>query len=231
MGGHCLNKARDQCNQPGPLQEQTSSPGCQASDPNSRAPWISSSDNHTRCPYLLPCTTPPLLSAVGQTPGLQTLVKLRDDPLLPVSLTHWQDLPAWAASTWKWWGKESGSRCPKEKNTKIKEKWRMNPLCKLRHHKACVRKQQATVIRPGSLCSKPHWSIVLSDSTRDCPDVYSNNQQVQHHGESDLLTLSDRRDNIYRKKKLRFKETTHLKKSTQYVLIQLSTTSWCSISS
>lgn len=37
VGVCCLNKDRDQCNQPGPLQEQTSSPGCQTPDPNSPA--------------------------------------------------------------------------------------------------------------------------------------------------------------------------------------------------
>lgn len=37
VDGHCFNKARHHCNQPGPLQEQTSNPGCQTPDPNSPA--------------------------------------------------------------------------------------------------------------------------------------------------------------------------------------------------
>ncbi len=84
--------------------------------------WISSSYNHTRCPYSPLCTTPPLLWAVGQTPGSQTLVKLSDDPLLPVSLAHWQNLPVDREHV-KMIGKslgETSGRCPKERIKKLK---------------------------------------------------------------------------------------------------------------
>lgn len=85
--------------------------------------WISSSDSHTRCPYSLLCATAPLLSAVSQTPRSQTLVKMRHDPLLPVSLAHWHNLPVDYQNV-KMIGKrmdDTSSRCLRGKNKKNTE--------------------------------------------------------------------------------------------------------------
>lgn len=151
MNEHFLNKTRDQCNRPDPPQEQTSSPGCQTSDPEqpARPTWISSSDNHTRCrlPHH-PCYQP---SVKLQTP--QTLVKPRDDPLLSVSLSqHWQDLPLDHESVKMIGERLDDTSCRCSKDRKKEKKKQVNGECKLRHHKACMHQQQATVIRPETLC-------------------------------------------------------------------------------
>lgn len=94
VDGHRLKKARDQAHYR--RKNQT------LADPNSPA--------HMNLLIWQPQTLPVFTAvyhtapAVCQTPGSQTLVKLRDDPLLPVSLAHLQDLqhgPRTCESDWK----------------------------------------------------------------------------------------------------------------------------------
>lgn len=63
---------------------------------------------------------------------------------------------------------------------------RMNPLTNLWHHKIYITEQQTNRRVPSSstrLCFTNTVSIVLSDSTLDFADAYSNHQQMQHHGQ------------------------------------------------